>query len=165
MLYTVCQLLRAQACINRYTVSEDKVSFTVTIVMMCFVTRRDDGMWNAGWNEVIWPNASFRLRPQETVQHCLFPLHHISFFPSLLHTKAHTHTQIQTINLVILPRLTSGTSLESDNRVKVKEFHIPEQSTSEKEHFSLCTSQSDLVCFCLLDVTTRRQCDSQHDVL
>lgn len=116
------------------TVSEDKVSFTVTVVMMCFVTRRDDGMWNAGWNEVIWPNASFRPRPQETVQHCLFPLHHISFFPSLFHTKAHTHTQTQTINLVILPLrwkegLTSGTSLESDNRLKVKELHIPEQST------------------------------------
>lgn len=67
---------------------------------------RDAGMWNAGWNEVIWPNACFHLRPEETVSLALpfptpsylslsFPLA-LSLSRSLFHTSTHTHTPKQT---------------------------------------------------------------------
>lgn len=65
---------------------------------------RDAGMWNAGWNEVIWPNACFHLRPEETVSPALpFPTpSYLSLsFPlalslSLSHKHTHTHAQTNT---------------------------------------------------------------------
>lgn len=60
--------------------------------------RRDAGMWNAGWNEVIWPHAHFHLKPEETVSpalpfsHTIISLTHTlvrSVFLTQTHTPSH----------------------------------------------------------------------------
>lgn len=64
--------------------------------------RRDAGMWNTGWNEVIWPDARFHLGPKETVRPALpfpTPLHlsHFVLWLSSSHTRPYHFSEVKRI--------------------------------------------------------------------